>query len=407
MHEIKLDITPAQLKKLHKGQGVIIKPAQIGSGHSVMMGKVKMNKLIKGKDKEKGTKLQLSAEEIKKNSKEGDGVFSKLLMQGAKSLGKVILGEVKKKAKEKAKEVAVKQGKKLAKKGVDKVAKKVGEKNKALGDIVKDVGDKGVDMGADVAKKKLDEKIGKGRVRKPTTIKSEVVSFEGDGLMDDLKANAKKLAKTAYDKYGDDVKKAAKKQGKKIAKKGVKAVAKKAGKKSPFVGSLIQEHGDMLVDEIGDKAYKGNGTIEGGSFRPFGKFLTKYGKKVGKYALPVAMGAAGNFIGGPLGAAALSGATSEMTKGWGVEDTQQIKFGKGMDTHGNPLVAGNYNNFLPESAAYIPTGNLNVNQTISGYAQHGSGIYANRSSGNGLYASARRRGNGAPIPKGTYNSYAM
>ena len=162
---------------------------------------------------------------------------------------------------------------------------------------------------------------------------------------------------------------------------------------------MIQEHGDMLVDRVA-----GDGLKAGGSFRPFGRFLRKAGKKVGKYALPVAAGAAGNFIGGPMGATALGGITGELTSGWGVGDTTQIQFGKGMDEKGNPLIAGNYSNFLPETSTYIPRGNLNINQTISGYAQHGSGIYSSR--GNGLYTS-RKRGNGAPIPQGTYDSYAV
>ena len=404
MNELKVDLNATKLKKLHKGSGVIIKPEQIGSGHSVMIGKVKLNKLMKGKEKGKGTKLQLSAEEIKKNSKEGDGLFSKLLMKEAKVVGKKVIGKMKSKAKEKVKEVAVKQGKKLAQKGVDKLAKKAGEKNEVLGKVVGDLGSKAVEKGAEMGAKKLDQKIGNGKVRKPRTIKKEVITFENEG--DGFKDMVKKLAKQGYDKYGDEVKRKAKevavKHGRKIAKKGVSAVANKASARSKMAGDFIQEHGDMLVDKVAEKA--------GGSFRPYGRFLRKAGKKSGKYALPVAAGAAGDFIGGPVGATALTGITGDLTKGWGVQDTTQIQFGRGMDEHGNPLVAGNYSNFLPETSAYIPKGALNVNQTISGYAQHGSGIYSSRGnglySGNGLYTS-RRHGNGAPIPQGTYDSYAV
>lgn len=382
MNELKIDITPTQLKKLHKGSGVIIKPAQIGSGHSVMIGKVKMNKLMKGKEKGKGTKLQLSAEEIKKNSKEGDGIFSQMAMKGLKALGKMAMKEIKTKGKE----VALKEGKKLAQKGVDKVAKKVAEKDEALGKVVADLGSKGVDKVAEMGAKKL----GNGRVRKPRTIKKEVITFENEG--EGMKSMAENI-----------IKKEGKKVAKRVAKKAVSVAASKV--KNPAVSSLIQEHGDMLVDNVA-----GDGLKAGGSFKPFGRFLKKAGKKLGKFALPIAAGAAGNFMGGPAGAAVLSGITGDLTKGWGVQDTTQIQFGKGMDEKGNPLVAGNYSNFLPESAAYIPKGNLNINQTISGYAQHGSGIYSSRGnglySGDGLYTS-RRYGGGAPIPQGTYDSYAV
>jgi len=407
MNELKLDLNTTQLKKLHKGSGVIIKPAQIGSGlHSVRIGKVKLNKLMKGKEKGKGTKLQLSAEEIKKNSKEGDGLFSNLLKKGVKAVGKKVMDKLKSKAKDKVKEV----GKKVAKKGVEKLAKKVGEKNEKLGKIVTDVGNQAVDKGVEIADKKLEEKMGRGRVRKPRTIKKEVVSFENEG--DGLKDMVKKLAKKGYDKYGDAVKRKAKevavKQGRKIAKKGVSAVANKASSRSKMVGDFIQEHGDMLVDRVADRV-AGDGLKAGGSFRPFGKFLRKAGKKIGKYALPIAAGA-GSVVGGPVGAAALGRITGKLTSGWGVQDNTQIQFGRGMDEHGNPLVAGNYSNFLPETSTYIPRGALNVNQTISGYAQHGSGIYSSRGnglySGNGLYTS-RRMGGMAPIPQGTYDSYAV
>jgi len=117
METMKLDLSDAQLRKLAKGQGIMLKPAYFNKGHGIQMSAAKYKKLHTAMNKGKGMRLTLGQDELGANDVEMSG--GKI---NWKKLGRQIRGGLKEAGKFYRKEVRPTVGpalEKLTKKGLE------------------------------------------------------------------------------------------------------------------------------------------------------------------------------------------------------------------------------------------------------------------------------------------------
>jgi len=102
MQSMNLSLTDAQLRKLAKGQGVIIKPHSMSEGgYGMMMTAVKHRRMMKAHSKGKGYTLKLEPDEMDANEVEIEGgrinwkKIGRQLRSTAKAVGRFYTREVK------------------------------------------------------------------------------------------------------------------------------------------------------------------------------------------------------------------------------------------------------------------------------------------------------------------------
>lgn len=100
---MKLTLTDAQLRKLAKGQGVIVKPHCMDTegGYGMMMSSIKQRRMMRAKAKGKGYTLKLEPDEMDANEIEIEGgrinwkKFGRQLRSTAKAVGRFYNREIK------------------------------------------------------------------------------------------------------------------------------------------------------------------------------------------------------------------------------------------------------------------------------------------------------------------------
>lgn len=86
-NKIKLQLSKDQIKKLGKGQKIMLQPHMIGKGVETYVPKRLLNKLVKASSLKKGCRIGLCQKDINFNSKKG-GSFWGDVWGGIKTVGK-------------------------------------------------------------------------------------------------------------------------------------------------------------------------------------------------------------------------------------------------------------------------------------------------------------------------------
>ncbi len=79
---IKVALTPAQISKLAHGKQIQIKPAQVGSGHEIILKDRKVNRVHRRATKNQGSRFAIEPDEIEMMEQHGSGFLDELKKVG-------------------------------------------------------------------------------------------------------------------------------------------------------------------------------------------------------------------------------------------------------------------------------------------------------------------------------------